>query len=235
MVNGISGIGSCCNVYRYSSAYAGVSASRVQRQRMNSPAEQPVSASASSPWTARSTNGRMASVPPVNRAVPGEEGKAEEGFFVRQGVDPAEYAVRMRIQYVGEEEPEQAEKVMGSESARQALEDGECQTCEQRRYQDGSNDMGVSFKTPTRISPEAAGAAVRGHEQEHVTRERAKAEREGREVVSQSVTLHTDVCPECGKVYISGGTTRTTTASRPERSNDMMAEAAQRVPFSAIA
>ena len=44
-----------------------------------------------------------------------------------------------------------------------------------------------------------------------MVREQAKAKREGREVVSQSVTLHTDICPECGKVYISGGTTRTTT------------------------
>ena len=25
------------------------------------------------------------------------------------------------------------------------------------------------------------------------------------------MTLHTDICPECGRVYISGGTTRTVT------------------------
>ena len=87
----------------------------------------------------------------------------------------------------------------------------ECQTCKNRRYQDGSDDFGVSFQTPTRVDPKAAGAAVRGHEQEHVSRNKSKAEREGKEIVSQSVTIHTGICPECGKVYISGGTTRTTT------------------------
>ncbi len=89
--------------------------------------------------------------------------------------------------------------------------DGECKTCESRKYQDGSNDPGVSFKTATKLSPEEAASAVRSHENEHVVREQAKAEREGRKVVSQSVTLHTEICPECGDPYISGGTTRTVT------------------------
>ena len=75
--------------------------------------------------------------------------------------------------------------------------------------------MGVSFQTPTRVAPEQAASAVRGHEQEHVVREQAKARREDRHVVSQSVTIHTDICPECGKVYVSGGTTRTVTAADP--------------------
>lgn len=86
----------------------------------------------------------------------------------------------------------------------------ECQTCENRRYIDGSDDSGVSCQTPTKFTPESAAARVRGHEQEHVVRNQAKAEREGDEIVSQSVTLHTGICPECGKVYISGGTTETT-------------------------
>ncbi len=87
----------------------------------------------------------------------------------------------------------------------------ECSTCENRTYQDGSNDAGVSFKTATKIAPSQVASAVRGHEQEHVSREQGKAKREGRQVVSQSVTYHNAICPECGKVYISGGTTRTTT------------------------
>lgn len=99
----------------------------------------------------------------------------------------------------------------------------ECQTCKKRKYQDGSDDMGVSFQTPTNIAPEQAASAVRGHENEHVVRERAKADREDRRVVSQSVTLHTDICPECGKTYISGGTTRTVTAA--ERSQETQQEA----------
>ena len=91
---------------------------------------------------------------------------------------------------------------------------GECQTCKERKYQDQSDDPGVSYQTPTNIAPEQAAAAVRGHEQEHVVREQAQAAREDREVVSQSVSLHTAICPECGKVYISGGTTRTTTRAQ---------------------
>jgi len=103
-----------------------------------------------------------------------------------------------------------------AKSARETVEDGKCETCEKRKYQDGSDDPGVSFKTPTNVKPEQAASAVRGHEMEHVTREQAKAKREGREVVSQSVTIHTGICPECGKVYVSGGTTRTVTKAQAE-------------------
>ena len=100
-----------------------------------------------------------------------------------------------------------------SKTAAEVVEETQCQTCARRKYQDGSADPGVSFKTPTSISPDAAPAAVRGHEQQHVVREQAKAEREDRRVVSQSVTIHTDICPECGRVYVSGGTTKTVTAA----------------------
>lgn len=99
----------------------------------------------------------------------------------------------------------------GVQGAQNAAEEGECQTCKERKYQDGSDDPGVSFKTAAHIDPGQAAAVVRGHEQEHVMREQAKAAREDRKVVSQSVTLHTEICPECGKAYISGGTTRTVT------------------------
>ena len=121
------------------------------------------------------------------------------------------------------------------ESAQQAAEEGRCETCEKRKYQDGSDDMGVSFQTPTRVDPDLAASAVRGHENEHVVREQAKAQREDRKVVSQSVTLHTDICPECGKTFISGGTTRTTTkADTDQMSNAQQQEqdARQRKPFS---
>ena len=93
----------------------------------------------------------------------------------------------------------------------------ECQTCKERKYQDGSNDPGVSFKAPGHISPESAGAVVMAHEQEHVANEQANASKEGGKVVSQSVRIFTSVCPECGKVYVSGGETRTTT-STPDKS-----------------
>lgn len=127
----------------------------------------------------------------------------------------------------------------GAESAQEAVEEGKCQTCEERKYQDGSDDMGVSYQTPTNIKPEQAASAVRGHEMEHVYREQAKAEREGRKVVSQNVTMHTDICPECGKAYVSGGTTRTVTAAEPENDNARQDASQQeqktQLPFSAVA
>lgn len=95
-------------------------------------------------------------------------------------------------------------------------ENGECETCKNRKYQDESDDPGVSFKSASKVSKGAAGAAVRGHEQEHVVRERAKAEREGREVVSQNVVIKTAICPECGDSYVAGGETTTVTRTKPD-------------------
>ena len=84
----------------------------------------------------------------------------------------------------------------------------ECQTCKERKYQDGS-DENVSFKTAQHISPTAAASRVRAHEQEHVTNAYSKAQQDGGKVVNASVTIHTAVCPECGRTYVSGGTTHT--------------------------
>lgn len=85
----------------------------------------------------------------------------------------------------------------------------QCETCQNRMYQDGSNENDVSFQTASKISPEAASSAVRGHEQMHVQNAYQKAEQDNGEVISASVQIHTSVCPECGKTYVSGGTTRT--------------------------
>ncbi len=84
----------------------------------------------------------------------------------------------------------------------------ECETCKNRKYQDGSDEM-VSFKAPGHISPESAPAAVRSHEQEHVTNAYSKAALNNGKVLQASVTIHTSVCPECGRSYVSGGTTHT--------------------------
>ncbi len=111
---------------------------------------------------------------------------------------------------------EEAKEPYDTKSAREVAEEAECQTCKERKYQDGSDDPGVSFKTAAHIAPEQAQSVVRGHEMEHVVRERAKAEREDRRVVGQSVTSQTAICPECGRVYVSGGTTRTVTMADPE-------------------
>lgn len=205
----------------------------------------------------------------------GTAGNTDYGIpFMRAGMDPAELAVRMRIEYVGmpqsgkdgdseaaelnlpgmktgEEaelnfpgtstdkvaeaglpgagnENEQAE-VTGTDSGKDATKaagmgagvedtqkttsESECQTCKERKYQDGSDDPGVSFKTPSHVDPGQSSAAVRGHELEHVVRERARAEKEGRRVISQSVTMQTGICPECGRIYTAGGMTRTVTAA----------------------
>lgn len=91
-----------------------------------------------------------------------------------------------------------------------------CETCQNRTYVDGSDDPGVSFKTPTNISPESSEAAVLAHEGEHVANESAKAKSEGREVVSQSVRIFKAICPECGRMYTSGGVTHTETAGKPK-------------------
>ena len=91
----------------------------------------------------------------------------------------------------------------------------ECQTCKNREYQDRSDDPGVSFKSAAKINPSSAASVVRGHEYEHVTRDRA--ERNGREVVSQNVVIKHGLGPECGKSYVAGGVT--TTVTRPKSEN----------------
>lgn len=85
----------------------------------------------------------------------------------------------------------------------------ECQTCKNRKYVDGSNDPGVSFKTPTHISPESSFASVSAHEQEHVANAYNTASLTGGRVVYASVSLKMAVCPECHTPYVEGGVTRT--------------------------
>jgi hypothetical protein len=84
----------------------------------------------------------------------------------------------------------------------------ECETCKNRKYQDGSDEM-VSFKNATHISPTAAPSAVRAHEGEHVSNAYTKASERGGKVLQASVAIHTAICPECGRTYVSGGTTTT--------------------------
>lgn len=92
----------------------------------------------------------------------------------------------------------------------------ECETCKNRKYQDGSDEANVSFKAAAHVSPEAAGAAVRAHEGMHVANAYNKAKETGGKVLQASVSIHTAVCPECGRVYVSGGETRTRIATPVE-------------------
>lgn len=87
----------------------------------------------------------------------------------------------------------------------------ECQTCKNRRYQDESDDSGVSFQSATHIDPSAAYSAVRSHENEHVARNKTQAEQHGQKIAFQTVTIHRAICPECGRSYVSGGVTHTVT------------------------
>lgn len=84
----------------------------------------------------------------------------------------------------------------------------ECQTCKNRKYVDGSDEM-VSFKSPAKINPASAMARVSAHEQEHVNNAYKKAEQNNGKVLQASVSIKTAICPECGKSYIAGGTTHT--------------------------
>lgn len=84
----------------------------------------------------------------------------------------------------------------------------ECETCKNRKYQDGSDEM-VSFKSPGHISPQASASAVMSHEQEHVSNAYDEANRKGGEVLRASVSIQTATCPECGRTYVSGGETTT--------------------------
>ena len=160
--------------------------------------------------------------------------------YIPQGYGPEELATRTRTMFPdlgtplsnalqgkldSMEREEELENLPGIEAEEakspfEVMEDAKCETCEKRKYQDGSDDPGVSFKTAQHVDPEMAQSAVRGHEQEHVVRERAEAEREGRKVISQTVTYHTGICPECGRFYIEGGTTRTVTAADNDKSKD---------------
>jgi hypothetical protein len=105
------------------------------------------------------------------------------------------------------------------------VENGECKTCSERVYQDDSDDPSVSFQTPGYISPESSASKVMSHEMEHVTNEKSNAENEDKEIVSQSVSLKSAVCPECGKNYIAGGETVTTTKKKVNNENDFFMNA----------
>jgi len=85
----------------------------------------------------------------------------------------------------------------------------ECSTCKNRMYKDGSDEGDVSFKAPGHISPQASASVVASHEHEHVANAFQKANEEGVELLSVSVSLEKDICPECGTAYTAGGKTRT--------------------------
>lgn len=98
--------------------------------------------------------------------------------------------------------------IQGQEEKGKGTGSGECETCKNRKYQDGSDEM-VSFKSAAHISPQASASVVRAHEQEHVSNAFSDAATKNGKVLRASVALQTAICPECGRSYVSGGTTTT--------------------------
>ncbi len=110
------------------------------------------------------------------------------------------------------EDVDNAKKVMesgASDKLKKRLGLEKCETCENRKYVDGSDENDVSFKTPGHIDPSAAASQVSAHERMHVANAIEEGNKPDAKLLSVSVQLHTAICPECGKVYVSGGTTRT--------------------------
>ena len=85
----------------------------------------------------------------------------------------------------------------------------ECTTCAGRKYQDGSDEENVSFKTPGHVDPSQSVAAVTAHEHQHVQNAMAKTAGNDATLLRASVTIHYATCPECGRRYASGGVTNT--------------------------
>lgn len=99
-----------------------------------------------------------------------------------------------------------------------AQKSAECQTCKNRKYQDGSDEPGVSFKQPGHIAPENAAAKVFSHEQEHIANAQNEARQDkNKKIVSQSVRMYSQICPECGRSYIAGGQANTVTRATSEK------------------
>lgn len=234
MVGGISGVSymQYVNPYRSVSYAQSVYDNTTPRTAADTQAASQVRAASE---TQAGQQVRMAVIPeaqtgtpvqPVNPVRQVMEAPVDKTEMMRKLLsDTTAMAVRGRIEYLDgnkaaierrERLDDRANDIANAKSAQEVMEESECKTCESRKYQDGSDDPGVSFKTASHIAPEQAASRVRGHEMEHVGRERAEALRDDREVVSQSVTYQTDICPECGKVYVSGGTTRTVTAAQNE-------------------
>ncbi len=93
----------------------------------------------------------------------------------------------------------------------------ECQTCKSRKYVDGSDESDVSFKSPGHISPESSVGQVSAHEHMHVSNAMAEGAKENKEVVSVSVSVKMETCPECGRSYAAGGQTNSVIKTTQEK------------------
>ena len=92
---------------------------------------------------------------------------------------------------------------------------GECSTCAARVYV--CSDGSVSRPTPGQ-----AAAYVAAHERAHLNDHRTEAFLEGDRVVSQSISVFSATCPECGVIYVSGGEARSLIASETSEGGGCM-------------
>ncbi|MBR1443303.1 MAG: hypothetical protein IJ583_07205 [Firmicutes bacterium] len=140
---------------------------------------------------------------------------------INTGINASENVNVYNIQITNHHLTKEQEEQLSSAEIKNLKKSGkvECETCKNRKYQDGSDDSGVSYQTPTNISPEESEAKVMAHEREHVVRNAAAARKEGGTAIS-TVTTQKAVCPECGRIYTAGGLTKTTTRTDKEKEDD---------------
>lgn len=142
------------------------------------------------------------------------------------GVNAYSQSYGNTIQYRNTGETEPTEQQLRAMKRNGAVR---CEECATRTYVDGSNESDVSFKAPGHISPQASAATVMAHEQEHVANAYQSASQNNGQVIRATVTLDHAICSECGRSYVSGGTTGTTikyTESNPYGANAKAFDAA---------
>ena len=96
---------------------------------------------------------------------------------INTGINASENVNVYNIQITNHHLTKEQEEQLSSAEIKNLKKSGkvECETCKNRKYQDGSDDSGVSYQTPTNISPEESEAKVMAHEREHVVRNAAAA------------------------------------------------------------
>ncbi|GHU49288.1 hypothetical protein FACS1894127_2150 [Clostridia bacterium] len=119
-----------------------------------------------------------------------------------------------RVEYRSSEDSDKKQK---RGKKKQGGSEPECETCKKRRNKDISDDPGASLQSPDSLSKVEEEGNIRAHDHRHLSHEQANGENEGRDVVSQNMVIHYDVCPECGRPYIPGGTTATLTRTASPR------------------
>jgi hypothetical protein len=147
----------------------------------------------------------------ASRAVEGKDTAAAAGDGKGTGIIFGEYGSANAASEADKAYQNQGHnhKRFGKDGFEGTCPECECETCKNRRYQDDSDDGSVSFQNATRMKPSEAAHRVKSHEMEHVRKEQHEARSEGKKIISQNVTIQNDVCPECGRVYVAGGLTRT--------------------------